>query len=365
VVVAPKSLAQVAARVEARLRVLLEAEAQRWSQLDQDLAQPFGELSRLVLSGGKRLRPAFCFWGFVGAGGDPLDEHVIDAGAAFELMHACALFHDDVMDGSLTRRGAPTTHEAYGAQHIAQKLAGESRRFGEGAAILIGDLSFVYSDQLLAGASPQVWRIWNELRIELNIGQYLDLLGSANSERSIAKAERICRYKSGKYTVERPLQLGAMLAVPQSQPGAPLQDGATQRTAELLAALSQIGLPLGDAFQMRDDVLGALGESVVTGKPVGDDLREGKPTPLMAIATANASVAQLKVLQLVGAARLTDAQVADVQQVLVDTGAVTQLEARIRSNTDAALGAIAAAPITQEARDALTELAHFVSWRNN
>ena len=357
-VVVPKSLAQVAARVEARLRVLLDAETQRWSQLDQDLAQPFGELSRLVLSGGKRLRPAFCFWGFVGAGGDPLDERVIDAGAAFELMHACALFHDDVMDGSLTRRGAPTTHEAFGAQHKVQKLAGESRRFGEGAAILIGDLSFVYSDQLLSGASPQAWQIWNELRLELNIGQYLDLLGSANSDRSITKAERICRYKSGKYTVERPLQLGAMLAAPQTQ------SAASPATDDLLAALSRIGLPLGDAFQMRDDVLGALGEAAVTGKPVGDDLREGKPTPLMAIATANASAAQLKVLRLVGTLSLTDAQVADVQQVLVDTGAVTQLEARIRSNTDAALGAIAAAPITSQARDALTELAHFVSWRD-
>ena len=281
-VVAPKSLAHVAARVEARLQILLDAETQRWSQLDQDFAQPFRELSRLVLSGGKRLRPAFCFWGFVGAGGDPLDELVIDAGAAFELMHSCALLHDDVMDGSLTRRGAPTTHEAYGAQHEAQKLAGESRRFGEGAAILIGDLSFVYSDQLLVGASPQVWQIWNELRLELNIGQYLDLLGSANRDRSIAKAERICRYKSGKYTVERPLQLGAMLAAPLA-------------TTELLAALSRIGLPLGDAFQMRDDVLGALGEAAVTGKPVGDDLREGKPTPLLAIATANASAAQLTI----------------------------------------------------------------------
>ena len=350
-VATPKSLTQIAARVEARLQVLLDDQTKRWSRLDQDLAEPFGELRRLVLSGGKRLRPAFCFWGFVGAGGDPLDERAIDAGAAFEMMHACALFHDDVMDGSLTRRGAPTTHEAYGAKHKHQNLVGESRRFGEGAAILIGDLSFVYSDQLLAGASAQVWQVWNELRLELNIGQYLDLIGSANSDRSIAKAERICRYKSGKYTVERPLHLGAVLASLNAE-------------SELFASLSLIGLPLGDAFQMRDDVLGALGESSVTGKPVGDDLREGKPTPLMAIATANASAAQLKVLRLVGTARLTDAQVADVQQVLVDTGAVTQLEARIRSNTDAALSAIAAAPITSQARDALTELAHFVSWRD-
>ena len=242
---APQSLLDVASRVDKRLESLLAIERERWAKVDADLVPPIDEIARLVLAGGKRLRPAFCFWGFVGAGGDPTDELVIDAGAALELLHAFALFHDDVMDGSLTRRGEPTTNAKFEARHGADKLAGESRRFGDGVAILVGDLAYVYSDQLMRNASPQAWTIWNELRIELNFGQYLDMLGSAMNERRREKAERICRYKSGKYTIERPLHLGALLAAPT-------------RGDELIPVLSTYGLPLGDAFQMRDDVLAHL-----------------------------------------------------------------------------------------------------------
>ena len=348
---APSSLSHIARRVDARLQLLLDTERTRWSAFDPDLAQPIDEIARLVLAGGKRLRPAFCHWGFVGAGGNPDDQRVIDAGAAFELMHAFALFHDDVMDGSATRRGEPTTHVVMSQLHEKHSWVGESRRFGEGAAILVGDLAFVYADQLLLGAPQPVWSIWNELRVELNFGQYLDMLGSANSERRLVKAERICRYKSGKYTIERPLHLGAVLAAPD-------------KAEQLLPALSAYGLPLGDAFQMRDDVMGAFGETSVTGKPVGDDLREGKPTPLMAMATARANAAQLGVLQLVGNTVLNDVQVADVQMVIRETGALDQLEQLITSLTDDAIEAIGRAPLSQEARNELIELAAFVSWRS-
>ena len=348
---APSSLSHIARRVDARLQLLLDTERTRWSAFDTDLTQPIDEIARLVLAGGKRLRPAFCHWGFVGAGGNPDDQRVIDAGAAFELMHAFALFHDDVMDGSSTRRGEPTTHIVMSELHEKNSWVGESRRFGEGAAILVGDLAFVYADQLLLGAPQPVWSIWNELRVELNFGQYLDMLGSANSERRLVKAERICRYKSGKYTIERPLHLGAVLAAPE-------------KAELLLPALSAYGLPLGDAFQMRDDVMGAFGETSVTGKPVGDDLREGKPTPLMAMATARANAAQLGVLQLVGNTVLNDAQVADVQTVIRETGALDQLEQLITSLTDDAIEAIGKAPLSQEARNELVELAAFVSWRS-
>jgi geranylgeranyl diphosphate synthase type I len=348
---APSSLSHIARRVDARLQLLLDTERTRWSAFDPDLAQPIDEIARLVLAGGKRLRPAFCHWGFVGAGGNPDDQRVIDAGAAFELMHAFALFHDDVMDGSSTRRGEPTTHVVMSQLHEKHSWVGEPRRFGEGAAILVGDLAFVYADQLLLGAPQPVWSIWNELRVELNFGQYLDMLGSANSERRLVKAERICRYKSGKYTIERPLHLGAVLATPE-------------KAEQLLPALSAYGLPLGDAFQMRDDVMGAFGETSITGKPVGDDLREGKPTPLMAMATARADAAQLGVLQLVGNTVLNDAQVADVQAVIRETGALDQLEQLITSLTDDAIEAIGKAPLSQEARNELIELAAFVSWRS-
>ena len=347
---APQSLLDVASRVDKRLEALLAVERERWAKVDADLAPPIDEIARLVLAGGKRLRPAFCFWGFVGAGGDATDELVIDAGAALELLHAFALFHDDVMDGSLTRRGEPTTNAKFEASHGANKLAGESRRFGDGVAILVGDLAYVYSDQLMRNASPQAWTIWNELRIELNFGQYLDMLGSAMNERRREKAERICRYKSGKYTIERPLHLGSLLAAPT-------------RGDELIPALSTYGLPLGDAFQMRDDVLGAFGDTAITGKPVGDDLREGKPTPLMAIATARANAAQLKELQLVGNQDLTPAQIARVQEVIRETGALDELETVITRLTDEAIAAVQHVPFVQSVRDELITLAEYVSWR--
>jgi geranylgeranyl diphosphate synthase type I len=346
---APQSLLDVASRVDKRLESLLAAERERWAKVDADLVPPIDEIARLVLAGGKRLRPAFCFWGFVGAGGDSTDELVIDAGAALELLHAFALFHDDVMDGSLTRRGEPTTNAKFEASHGANKLAGESRRFGDGVAILVGDLAYVYSDQLMRNASPQAWTIWNELRIELNFGQYLDMLGSAMNERRREKAERICRYKSGKYTIERPLHLGALLA-------APTRD-------DLIPVLSTYGLPLGDAFQMRDDVLGAFGDAAITGKPVGDDLREGKPTPLMAIATARANAAQLKELQLVGNQDLTPQQIARVQEVIRETGALDELEVVITRLTDEAIAAVQNVPFAQSVRDEMITLAEYVSWR--
>ena len=349
-VATPPSLARLAARVDARLEALLVAERERWAGFDADLAGPVDEVRRLVLSGGKRLRPAFCHWGFVGAGGDPDDPRVVDAGAAFELMHAFALFHDDVMDDAASRRGAPTTHVVYAAEHDAGSWAGEARRFGEGVAILVGDLAFVYADQLLVGAPAPVWRIWNELRVELNIGQFLDILGSVQRVRDRVRAERICRYKSGKYTIERPLHLGAALADPE-------------RVDELLPGLSAYGLPLGDAFQMRDDVMGAFGDEAVTGKPVGGDLREGKPTPLLARAVALASPAQRGVLDRVGCPDLTDADVREIQQVIVDTGALADLEAHIEALTAEAIDSLAAVDITDEARRELTVLAEYVSRR--
>ena len=346
----PKSLAFLAKRIDERLVLLLDAELERWSAFDPDLAEPIQEIARLVLAGGKRLRPAFTYWGFVGAGGQPDDPAVIDAGGAFELMHAFALFHDDVMDDATSRRGALTTHTTFARHHEDGHWAGEARRFGDGVAILVGDLAFVYADQLMTGASPQAWAIWNELRVELNIGQVLDILGGARNDRRRDKAERICRYKSGKYTIERPLHLGAVMAAPERQ-------------AELLPVLSAYGLPLGDAFQMRDDVMGAFGDEALTGKPVGGDLREGKPTPLLARAVEAASAPQLAVLDMVGRPGLTDDQVARIQQVIVDTGALADLETTITRLTDEALAAIEIAPLVTEARDELVQLAHYVSWR--
>jgi geranylgeranyl diphosphate synthase, type I len=343
-------LGEFAARVEDRLRALLLREGERWSVVDGDIADVFTAIGHLLLAPAKRLRPSFCYWGYVGAGGDPDDDMVVDAGAAFELLHAFALFHDDVMDGSAVRRGQRTCHLTFADRHQAARWSGDARRFGEGVAILAGDLALVYADELVRGAPAAAAAVWNELRVELNVGQYLDLLGTARRARDAVTADRIARYKSAKYTVERPLHLGALLAAPA-------------RATDLLPALSGYGLPLGDAFQLRDDMLGAFGDDAVTGKPVGDDLREGKPTPLLALATADADARQRRVLAQVGRPDLGAAEVAAIQQVLLDTGAVRQLEGRITVLVETAVTALAAAPITPAARAGLTELAHAVAWR--
>jgi geranylgeranyl diphosphate synthase type I len=265
-------------------------------------------------------------------------------------MHAFALFHDDVMDDAASRRGAPTTHVVFADHHGVGRWAGEARRFGEGVAILVGDLAFVFADQLMSTAPAAAWFVWNELRVELNVGQLLDLVGSVRGDRTVAKAERICRYKSGKYTIERPLHLGAVVADPE-------------HGAELFDALSGYGLPLGDAFQMRDDVMGAFGDPLRTGKPVGGDLVEGKPTPLLARAVDAATPAQLEVLGLVGDPQLSPADVARIQEVIVSTGALDALEATIAARTAEACAAIERAPIVAAARDELLALAAYVSQR--
>lgn len=347
--VAPTSLVDIATRVETRLREILDAEQQRWGALDPDLVEPVAEVARMVLGGGKRLRPAFAYWGFVGAGGDRDDPRIIDVGAAFELMHAFALFHDDVMDDADTRRGQPTTHTVFADRHRRGAWAGEARRFGEGVAILVGDLAFVFADRLMTGFDPAAWDIWNELRIELNIGQYLDIHGSVRHERRLERAEMVCRYKSGKYTIERPLHLGAAIADPA-------------RSATLLPQLSAYGLPLGEAFQLRDDVMGAFGDEEVTGKPVGGDLREGKPTPLLARAVAAATPRQLAVLDLVGR-ELDDAEVGAIQDAIRATGALDATEEAIARLTSQALASLEVLPYPADVRDELTQLARYVSQR--
>lgn len=344
---APESLLTVAGQVEARLDTFIRSEASRWAAIDPDLTEPLEDLRSMVAGGGKRLRPAFCHWAYVGLGGEPDAAAIIDVGAAFEMLHAFALIHDDVMDGSDRRRGLPTSHRVFTELHLENGWRGESRRFGEGVAILIGNLAHVYADQLVAETSPETRAIWHELRVELNIGQYLDIHGTASGRFDEQRARRIARYKSGRYTIERPLQVGAALA----------------GRADLATELSRYGAPLGEAFQLRDDVLGVFGDPSVTGKPVGDDLREGKPTPMLALAMDAADPAQRSRLHLVGT-ELSDDDVADLQDILRNTGAVAAIEADIDRLTDEALSWLDTSPLTEGSRAALTDLAHFVSQRS-
>jgi geranylgeranyl diphosphate synthase type I len=275
---------------------------------------------------------------------------VVDAGAALELLHTFALAHDDIMDDSALRHGRPCLHVDFASRHRAHGWRGEARRFGDGAAILIGDLAFVYADQLLQGAPAAALDVFTELRLEVNIGQYLDLVATANRASTPAQAHTICVYKSGKYTVERPLHLGAALA---------------GRLDELDKAYTAYGIPLGEAFQLRDDLLGAFGGGDRLGKMVGEDFRGGKPTALYALARDRASGADAVLLsERFGQPDLTDEEVRAIQVVLMDTGARQAVEEAVETLATEALAALGGAPVVDEARAELEALARFVTGRD-
>ena len=338
-------------RVNAVLEETIRSSRSRWAPLQADIDVVFEEVGALVLGGGKRLRPQFSHWGWVAAGGSTDSEESACIGAAIELLHAAALFHDDVIDDADTRRGRTTTHKTFAEQHSLGGWTGESRRHGEGSAILIGDITYVLSDSLMDNLPSAARPLWHDLRLEMNIGQYLDVLGSSRQTRNVVEADLICRMKSAKYTIERPLHIGAVAANPE-------------KGQDLLPMLSAYGLPLGDAFQMRDDVLGAYGDSAVTGKPVGGDFREGKPTPLLARAHQMAQTHQLDVLAKVGQHGLTDEDIAEIQQVVIDTGALKAMEDLISENHAQAVKALDKSRMQGESYDALVNLADVVTQRN-
>lgn len=316
---------------------------------------PLVEAVADLIRGGKRLRPAFLYWGWRGAGGADCEE-VVHAAAALELFQAAALIHDDVMDDSDTRRGMPAVHRRFAGLHRGSGWLGDGERFGLAGAVLAGDLCLVWSDELFTSCGlPQQdlargRRAFDRMRTELMGGQYLDMLEQAvagqSRDRADGEAEdrarRVLRYKSAKYTIEEPLQIGGLLA------GA--DDG-------LLAAYSAYGLPLGEAFQLRDDVLGVFGDPAETGKPAGDDLREGKRTVLVAKALERATPAQAALVRrLLGDPGLDATGVADLREVIVSTGALAETEALIDELVAASTAALAGAPVAEPARTVLTGL---------
>jgi geranylgeranyl diphosphate synthase type I len=305
-----------------------------------------------VLAGGKRLRPTFAYWGWRGAAGpEPRVEAVLPAFAALEVLHTFALVHDDVMDGSDTRRGHPTAHRVLEAQHAAAGRRGDAARFGEASAVLIGDLCLVWADRLLGAADVSdavllgARRCYDQMRIETIAGQYLDILGESEpGSWSMARALRVARLKTAAYTVLRPLHFGLTLAGP----------GPAGRSHALMDAYSGYGLAVGEAFQLRDDLLGVYGEPAVTGKPAGDDLLAGKPTALLMLAREMATSAQLAEL---GREPRTEADVQDLARVVAETGAPDRVEKMIEERVAAAVHALRRAPIDDATRNMLTGLA--------
>jgi len=344
-------LDRIRSAVGAALAEFLDGQRTILAAMDAALV-PVVEEVRALADGGKRLRPSFAYWGWRGAAtGGPREDDaaVLRAVAALEFVHASALVHDDVMDGARTRRGRPATHIGFADRHGSEGLAGDERTFGTGAAILVGDLALVWSDELLrcsglsAAALGRARPVWDTMRTEVTAGQYLDLLRAAGGLPGPDGALTVARYKSAGYTVQRPLQLGAAIA------------GAD---ADVADACTAIGLPLGEAFQLRDDVLGVFGDPEVTGKSADDDLREGKQTLLIALAQEAADDDGRGLLgSVLGDPAAGHEDFEAVRRLLEKTGARARVEERIAARTAEARAAIAAAPLAGDARAALDALA--------
>ena len=351
-----KSASEVRDAVKGELTHYLAQQRDYLTSIASELIPVCDALEDYLLEGGKRLRPLFAYAGFMAAGSVP-SKTEIRAMASLELLQACALIHDDLMDGSDTRRGKPSIHRHFESIHVQDELEGFAPAYGLGSAVLLGDLALVWSNQLLntSGISTdelrRVMPIFDEMRVELMAGQFLDIHEQTQKNTDLARSVKIARYKSGKYTIERPLHMGAVLAGDAS-PG-------------LLTALSEYGLPLGEAFQFRDDLLGVFGDPSVTGKPAGDDLREGKRTALIAMTDAKCTEAmKAESRKYFGKNDIDEKGVAILQEMIVSTGAKAALETMIDDLTSQALRAIENPVIDSAGRDLLNELALIATKRS-
>ena len=309
-------------------------------------------INAFLLDGGKRLRPLFAYCGYVSAGGRD-DEAIIRAISSLELLQGCALIHDDLMDASDTRRGKPSIHRSFENIHQREELSGSPTNYGASAAILLGDLALVWADQMLHQSGitdAQLVRtlaIYDEMRVEIMAGQFLDIHEQALASQSVARSLKIARYKSGKYTVERPLHFGASLAL-----------SAKGDREDYFAIFSEFGLPLGEAFQLRDDLLGVFGDPTLTGKPAGDDLREGKRTVLMAMTQDRANAKQeASISKYFGDRSLDSEGVEALRAIITETGARDHVEDLIEKLTLTALDALNRDEISPSAHALLNELA--------
>jgi len=345
--------------IESELANFLGAQKKYLESIGSELTPASDALTSFLLDSGKRFRPLFAYFGFIGAGGSHSSQ-VIRACSSLELLQACALIHDDLMDGSDTRRGKPAIHKHFEKLHTQESAVGSSVGFGQAAAILLGDLALVYSDLALhqsginAEVLPQVLAVHDEMRVELMAGQFLDVYEQTQSAHTVERALTIARYKSGKYTIERPLHFGAAMATTDKNV-----------LAEVTSHYSAYGLPLGEAFQLRDDLLGVYGDPDLTGKPAGDDLREGKRTVLVAMAQESMSSTDVKEFEsLFGKQDLDLSGIEKLRTIITDTGAPTHVENLITELTDKAIHALDTPSIADTSRTVLSDLAIIATKRN-
>jgi geranylgeranyl diphosphate synthase, type I len=346
--------ADLPAAVTAALRAYFETRRATCAAMAPEFVDAVDDLGELTLGGGKRLRPTFAWWGWRAARGPEADDAphpavVLHTIAALELIQACALVHDDLIDDSALRRGKPTVHARWTDRHRERDWIGSSERLGAAVAVLVGDVALAWADDMLraGGLEPAVLArgapVWEAMRTEMLTGQFLDVLGHATDLSTPEGVLRISRYKTAAYTVERPLHLGAALA------------GADD---DLVAAFRRFGTDLGIAFQLRDDLLGVFGDPEVTGKPAGDDLREGKRTLLVTLARRHPDQATAApVAHALGKPDLAVDEVEAARSALTELGVVTEVEERIDTLTASALDALADADLDPTARDRLTGLA--------
>lgn len=331
--------ADFSARIGTEIAHYLDRRAAALAEIGPQTA-PLIELAAAFTAGGKRVRPAFCCWGYAAATGETqMPPQLMEAAASLDLLHVAALVHDDVMDDSAIRRGLPAAHVQLADWHREAARRGTAAAFGRAGAILLGDLLLLWSAEMLLGCGAPAERLFAALplaasvREEVNAGQFLDItaqtrsaLDARNDLASVTEQiSQVVEYKTARYTVIRPLQIGAALGG-----GSP----------ELLAALARFGSPLGRAFQFRDDLLGVFGDASVTGKPAGDDLREGKLTVLIAKAMAGASDTDAAELSGLLGRELSPSELVRAQQIITESGALAATEAEIALGASEAVAAL-------------------------
>lgn len=319
----------------------------RCAELDATRVDATAEILVDFVSGGKCLRSTFLYLGWLC--GAPASAAALRAAASLELMHAFALLQDDVMDSSPQRRGRPAAHLRFAQWHRDRGLSGSSQRFGESSAVLLGDLCLIWAEQMLreSGIAPDrlagVWARYDAMRTELAVGQFADLTSDVRNMPELETVLDVARRKSGNYTVRRPLEIGAALA------------GCDDAT---LTRLGRYGAAVGEAFQLRDDVLGVFGSPAATGKPCGGDLLEHKATSVVVAAHQLADPATRRELTaLIERDTLDDEAINRWQALIVATGAVQLIEEMIGDRVAAARDLVNDLAIDEPVRAALGAMA--------